>query len=56
VAEHFSGDTPDEKICLSYASGLPAKNVPEGTVTESMQYRVREGVVTTISVSQATAR
>jgi hypothetical protein len=54
VAKHIGMGKPDAKGYLSYASEEAVKE-PKGTiVTQSVQYRLRNGVVTTISVSQVT--
>lgn len=55
VAKHFGMAKPDAKGYLSYASEVAVKEPKDFTVTQSVQYRVRDGVVTTISVSQVTA-
>ena len=54
VVKHFGAGSPDAKGNLSYASEVPVKEPKEYTVMQSLQYRVRGGVVTTISVSQVT--
>jgi hypothetical protein len=56
VAKHLGAAKVDTKGCLGYASEVIAKESTEATVTQSVQYRVRDGVVTTISVSQVTAK
>jgi hypothetical protein len=54
VVKHFGTGKPDAKGYLSYASDVAVKEPKDFTVTQSVQYRVRDGVVTTISVSQVT--
>ena len=54
VAKHFGTAKPDAKGYLSYASEVAVKEPKDFTVTQSVQYRVRDGMVTTISVSQVT--
>jgi hypothetical protein len=54
VAKRLGAGAPDARGYLSYASEVAVKEPKQATVTESVQYRVRNGVVTTISVSQVT--
>ena len=54
VVKHFGAGAPSAKGDLSYASEVEVKEPKEATVMLSLQYRVREGVVVTISVSQVT--
>jgi len=55
VVKHFGPGKPDPKGYLSYATEVAVKEPKDGTVTQSVQYRVRGGVVTTVSVSQVSA-
>jgi hypothetical protein len=52
VAKHFGEGKPDARGYLGYASEVEVKEPKDLTVIQSVQYRVREGVVTTVSVSQ----
>jgi len=54
VAKHFGTAKPDAKGYLSYASEVSVKEPKDFTVSQSVQYRVRDGVVTICSVSQVT--
>jgi hypothetical protein len=54
VVKHFGAGRPDAKGYLGYASQVSVKEPKDFTVTQSVQYRLRDGVVTTISVSQVT--
>jgi hypothetical protein len=54
VAKHFGTAKFDAREFLSYASEVAVKEPKDFTVSQSVQYRVRGGVVTTISVSQVT--
>ena len=54
VIKHFGSGTPDARGYVGYASQVSVTEPKDFTVTQSVQYRVRAGVVTTISVSQVT--
>jgi hypothetical protein len=54
VVKHFGTGKPDARGFLSYTSEVAVKEPKDFTVTQSVQYRVRDGVVTTISISQVT--
>jgi hypothetical protein len=59
VARHFGAGKPDARGYVSYASSTPVQGEGKGDedarVTQSVQYRMRDSVVTVISVSQVTA-
>ncbi len=55
VTTRFGKGLPNARGYLGYASEVVEKEPKESTVTQSVQYRLRDGVVTTISVSQVTA-
>jgi hypothetical protein len=52
VRKQFGTAKPDPRGDLSYASEKVVKEPKEATVTQSLQYRIRNGVVAIISVSQ----
>jgi hypothetical protein len=54
VAKRFGPPKPDVRGFLSYAGEVAAKEPKDFTVLQSVQYRVRDGVVTIFSVSQVT--
>jgi hypothetical protein len=59
VSRHFGAGKPDARGYVGYASSTPVQGEGKGDedarVTQSVQYRVRDSVVTVVSVSQVTA-
>ena len=54
VAERFGAAKPDARGYIGYASEVAVQQPKEFTMLQSVQYRIRGGKVTTVSVSQVT--
>ena len=56
VSAKFGAGKPDARGFVSYASETKTTTPKEMTVMQSVQYRLREGVVTIASVSQVSTQ